>query len=77
LVIQLDYPLGNHEWMVVGQRNHSCAQHDSVSSLRSSSEEKFRGRYDFPARGMMFSTPKFIITQPFQVFHEFQIALDL
>ena len=76
-MIEMHDTLGHVEGVMIGNRDHTGAEADSLGPLCRRDQEHL-GRSDgFPTSGMMFSDPEFVEVQLVEPRRQFQIALKL
>jgi hypothetical protein len=76
-VIQLHDALRDVERMVIRQRNDTGGELDAFRPLARRGEEHFGGRDHFPAAGMMFAAPEFVIAKPIEMLDQIEVATKL
>ena len=76
LVIELDHAVRDGQRVVIRQRDHARSQTDAFRALGSCRNEHLGRRDDFIARGMMFTDPRFIVTETVQMLDQFKVAVD-
>ena len=75
--VELHHALGDIERVVIGQRNDAGGELDALCPLARRGEEHF-GRADhFPAAGMVFAAPEFVIAELVEPFDQVEIAAEL
>jgi hypothetical protein len=76
-VIELDHPLRHVEGMVIGEGHHAGCELDALRALARRGEEHL-GRGDhLPAARVVLAAPEFVVPEPVQVLHQFEIAAEL
>jgi len=75
-VVELHHAVGQHERVVVGQRDDTGAEPDVAGALGRCGDEHLRtGDQLEPAR-MVLADPRLVIVQPVEVLEQFEVALD-
>src|SRR5712675_360929 len=72
-VVELHHALRDVEGMVIGQRDHAGAELDALGTLAGGGQEHLRRGDGFPARGMMFTAPEFVISERIELFDEIEV----
>jgi len=76
-VIQLHDALGDVERVVIGQGDDAGGEHDALRPLPGGGEEHL-GRGDhFPAAGMVFAAPEFVVAELVELFHQVEVPAEL
>ena len=76
-MIELDESLGDHERMVVGQRDDAGPQHDPVGALRGGRKEDL-GRGDhLPSSGVVLAAPELVVSEVVHKLDQLEVALKL
>ena len=75
-MVELHHAVGQHERVVVGQRDDPGAEPDVAGALgRGGDEHLGAGDQLEPAR-VMLADPRLVIVQPIEVFEQLEVALD-
>lgn len=76
-MIEMDHTLGDMERMMIGNRDDAGPEPDAVGPLCGCDKEHFRRADRFPASGVMFADPKFVVLQFVYPSREFEVSLEL
>jgi hypothetical protein len=75
-VVELGHARGQHEGIVVGQRDDAGAEPDVARALGGGGDEHLRAGDDLEAAGMMLTDPRLMVVQPVEVLDQLHVALD-
>ncbi len=75
-VVELDHAVGQHERVVVGQRDDAGAEPDVPGALGRGGDEHLRAGDQLEAARMMLADPRLVIIQPVEVLQQLEVALD-
>ena len=75
-VVELGHARGQHEGVVVGQRDHARAEADMPGALGRGGDEHLRRGDDLEAAGVMLADPGLVIVQPVEMLDQLHVALD-
>ncbi len=76
-MVELDHALRDVERMVIGQRHDAGGEFDAMRPFTRGGEEHFRRGDHFPAAGMVFTTPEFVVAELVQTFDQVEVATEL
>ena len=75
-VVELGHARGQHEGVVVGQRDHAGAEPDVARPLGGGGDEHLGAGDDLEAAGMMLADPRLMVVQPVEVLDQLHVAFD-
>ena len=75
LVVELHDAVGDHERMVIGQRDDAGAEPDAARALGGGGDEELGLAVDLVAAGMVLADPRLVEAQLVEPLHELEIAL--
>ena len=76
-VVELHHALRDVERMMIGQRDDAGGELDALRPLARGGEEHLRRGDHFPAAGMMFAAPEFVVAELVEMLDEVEIAAEL
>ncbi len=75
-VVELDHAVGEHERVVVGQRDDAGAEADVAGALRRGGDEHLRAGDQLEPAGMVLADPRLVVVEPVEMLQQLEIALD-
>ena len=75
LVVELDDAVGDHEGMMIGQRDDAGAEPDVAGALGGGGDEELGLAVDLIAAGMVLADPRLGIAERVEPLHRLEIAL--
>ncbi len=75
-VVELDHAVGQHERVVVGQRDDAGAEADVAGALGRGGDEHLGAGDQFEAARMVLADPRLVIVEPVEMLEQFEVALD-
>ena len=76
LVVELHHAVGDHQRMMIGQRDHAGAEPDMLGALGGGGDEQLGRAVGFVAAGMVFADPGFVKAELVEPLDQLEIALE-
>jgi hypothetical protein len=75
LVVELDHAVGNHQRVVIRQRDDAGSEPDALGSLSGGGDEKLGRPVDLESARMMLADPRLVVSELVEEFDELEIPL--
>ena len=75
-MVQQDHPVGDHEWVVVGEAEYAGAELDVLGALGRCTDEHLRRGYCLPAAAVVLSDPGLVVAQLVEPLKGLHVALE-